>query len=69
MRSIIVVELERIYDSCGYAVPKYEYIGQRTQLIAYAVNKGAEKLAAYRAEKNAHSLDGLPGLRQLSWGS
>jgi hypothetical protein len=62
-RSVVVVELERIADSCGFGVPKYDYIGQRTQLTDYAVTKGPELIARYRAEKNRESLDGLPGLR------
>ncbi len=64
-RAVVVVELSRVTDSCGYAVPKYEYVGERSQLIDYAVTKGPEKLAAYRAENNRASLDGLPGLRHL----
>jgi hypothetical protein len=62
-RSIVVVDLERIADSCGWGVPQYEYVGQRTQLVDYAVNKGPAKLAEYKAKNNARSIDGLPGLR------
>ncbi len=32
VRSVIVLEVERIADSCGYAVPRYEYAGDRPQL-------------------------------------
>ena len=62
-RSIIVVDLERVADSCGWGVPLYEYVGERTQLVEYADNKGPEKLAEYKAKNNARSIDGLPGLR------
>lgn len=34
--------------------------GERETLINYAVKKGADGMAAYRAEKNQHSIDGLP---------
>jgi predicted pyridoxine 5'-phosphate oxidase superfamily flavin-nucleotide-binding protein len=61
-RSIIVVELSRIKDSCGYGVPLFEYEGGRTQLQAWARHRGAEGLKAYRAEKNRTSIDGLPGV-------
>lgn len=61
-RSVIRVECTRISDSCGYGVPKYEYVGQRTQLTAYTDKVGPEKMAQYRREHNARSLDGLPGL-------
>lgn len=61
-RSIIVVELSRIKDSCGYGVPLFKYEGERTQLHAWARHRGAEGLKAYRAEKNRKSIDGLPGV-------
>jgi hypothetical protein len=54
--------VERIADSCGYAVPLFEFIGDRPQLCAWADNKGEEELHRYRAEKNRTSIDGLPGL-------
>ncbi len=63
IRSVIVVRLERVADSCGYAVPLYEYKGERSQLISYAQNKGPEGMAQYRSQKNLASMDGLPGLR------
>ena len=62
IRAVIEVDVARIADSCGYAVPLLDYRGERTQLDAWAAAKGPEKLDAYRAEKNAASLDGLPGL-------
>ena len=64
-RSIIVVHLERASDSCGFAVPQYRYEGQRKHLDEWAEKKGPEKLQAYRQTKNAHSIDGLPGLARL----
>ena len=60
-RSIIVVELTRVTDSCGYGVPLFEYDGEREQLQAWAHNRGPERLKAYRQEKNRQSIDGLPG--------
>jgi hypothetical protein len=62
IRSVIVMDIERIADSCGYAVPRYDLRDQRTQLNDYAERKGEAGLAQYRAEKNAKSIDGLPGL-------
>jgi predicted pyridoxine 5'-phosphate oxidase superfamily flavin-nucleotide-binding protein len=63
VRSIIVVTVERISDSCGFAVPLYRYQGQRRQLVEWAEKKGDEKLVEYRQKNNALSIDGLPGLR------
>lgn len=63
-RSLIVVEIERVQDSCGYGVPLFRYEGERTQLHAWARKRGAEGLKEYRAEKNRKSIDGLAGVRE-----
>jgi hypothetical protein len=60
-RAIIVVELSRVSDSCGFAVPRLKYERDRGQLVAWAHKKGADGLKKYRQEKNRVSLDGLPG--------
>jgi hypothetical protein len=62
-RSTIVVQLERVADSCGYGVPLFEFTGERTQLPAWAERKGEAGLARYKGQKNRESVDGLPGLR------
>ena len=61
-RAVIRVHLERIADSCGYAVPTYRYVGARDQLEAWAERQGTDGIAAYQRECNARSIDGLPGL-------
>lgn len=62
VRSVIRIVCERIADSCGYGVPQYEFADERDLLPKWAENKGPEAVAAYRAERNAASLDGLPGI-------
>lgn len=61
-RAVIVVDVERVSDSCGYGVPLMDLVGERDQLERWAQNKGPDGLVAYRVEKNAASLDGLPGI-------
>ncbi len=61
-RSVVRVDVERIATSCGYAVPLMEYRGERSTLVEWAERKGPAGIAAYHAEKNATSVDGLPGL-------
>jgi hypothetical protein len=61
-RAVIVVEVDRVSDSCGYGVPVMELVGERDLLRLNAVKRGPEGLQAYRDENNAYSLDGLPGL-------
>jgi hypothetical protein len=63
IRSVIVVDLERVAESCGFAVPLYDYRGERSQLIDYAHKKGPGGLQQYRASKNRASIDGIAGLR------
>ncbi len=65
-RAVIRVHVERIADSCGYAVPLMRFEGERDQLHLWAERKGPEGLDAYRAEHNAASIDGLPGLARAS---
>jgi hypothetical protein len=61
-RAIILVEADRIADSCGYAVPLMELTEERELLASLAERQSPEELAAYRAKKNAVSIDGLPVL-------
>jgi hypothetical protein len=63
-RSIILVDIDRIADSCGYAVPVMELKEERDVLDRYNAKKSAAEHDAYRAEKNATSIDGLPALRR-----
>lgn len=64
-RTVVVVDLERVADSCGFGVPVYEYQGQRTQLIEWGNKKGAAAIERYKCERNRESIDGLPGLRHV----
>jgi hypothetical protein len=61
-RAVITVDVERISDSCGFGVPLMTWDGERDLLRAGAERRGPDGLAAYRAELNAASIDGLPGL-------
>jgi hypothetical protein len=61
-RSVIRVRLDRVSTSCGYGVPLLRYEGERDQLTKFAERRGPDGLVEYREEKNAASIDGLPGL-------
>ncbi len=62
VRSIIVVNAERISDSCGYAVPLMSFESHRPTLDEWAERRGREGVEAYREEKNRKSIDDLPGI-------
>jgi hypothetical protein len=63
-RAIVLVEVVRIADSCGYGVPLMAYEGQRPHLEAWAAKKvrvgGAEALTEYQRQHNTLIIDGLP---------
>ena len=61
-RAIIMATLDRIADSCGYAVPVMELVQERDLLTQWAARKTAADLDTYRAERNAVSIDGIPAL-------
>jgi Pyridoxamine 5'-phosphate oxidase len=63
-RAIIVVEVTRLSDSCGFGVPLMKYEGERDQHFSWVQKKGPEGLKIYKQEKNRRSIDGLPGLAE-----
>ena len=59
-RQIVVLHVDRVQTSCGYGAPLFDYRGERPSLDNWARSKGEDGLEAYRREKNAVSIDGLP---------
>jgi hypothetical protein len=62
LRGVIVVDVARVSDSCGYAVPKMALVAEREALDATWRSRDDDAVATYKVERNAVSLDGLPGL-------
>ena len=69
VRSVIEIEVTRVADSCGFVVPRMDYVGERDQLYRYAENRlrkeGEAAVRAYVTSNNAESIDGLEGLDPL----
>ena len=61
-RSIIVLHIARVQDSCGYGVPRYAFEENRTTLTDWAAKKGPAGVNEYIAKNNQKSIDGLPGV-------
>jgi hypothetical protein len=61
LRSVIMIDVTRIGDSCGYMVPRMDYVEERQQLFRWADKLGDNK-DAYIRTNNASSIDALPGL-------
>ncbi|MCB0155085.1 MAG: pyridoxamine 5'-phosphate oxidase family protein [Anaerolineae bacterium] len=59
-RQIILLEIDSVQTSCGFAVPFYAFQGERDTLRRYAETKGEAGMAQYRREQNQISIDGLP---------
>lgn len=59
-RQLIVLDIDSVQTSCGYAVPTFDYTGERNTLARWAEKKGAVGLVDYWREKNQTSIDGLP---------
>jgi hypothetical protein len=62
VRAVIVVDVRRVSDSCGFAVPTMELVGERDILDQANARKGEDEVARYRAAKNRTSIDGLPAV-------
>ncbi|MGB7355536.1 MAG: pyridoxamine 5'-phosphate oxidase family protein [Acidobacteriaceae bacterium] len=58
-RQIIVLDVEMVQTSCGFGVPLFSYMGERTNLDDWAANKGEDGLREYWQVKNSVSIDGL----------
>jgi predicted pyridoxine 5'-phosphate oxidase superfamily flavin-nucleotide-binding protein len=61
-RAVVTVDVTRVSDSCGFAVPLYDHVGDRELLESWTARKSDDELATYRATKNTTSIDGLPAL-------
>ena len=67
-RSIVVVHVDRIADSCGWGVPLMSYEGQRDHYPKFEAKRlrtqGSEGMVEFGRQKNAESIDGLPAVPQ-----
>lgn len=61
-RSIIVADIDRTSNSCGYSVPFMDFVEDRERLNDYWAEKTPTEMDAYWAKKNTASIDGLPAV-------
>jgi hypothetical protein len=62
VRSVIVVDVNRISDSCGYGVPFMTFESHRPTMDQWSRRKGPEGIRDYWSEKNRSSIDDLDAL-------
>jgi uncharacterized protein YciI len=58
-RQIIVLSISSVMETCGFAVPRYQWQGDRAQLAEFTCKMGDEKMEQYRHERNETSIDGF----------
>ena len=59
-RQIFDVAIELVQNSCGFAVPRYDYIGGRQTLEKWADKKGEQGIEEFWQQRNTVTLDGAP---------
>lgn len=63
-RAIIVVDVQRLSDSCGYGVPFMAFESHRPTMDQWSRRKGRDGIREYWESKNALSIDGIVALER-----
>lgn len=66
IRAIVKLHVQRIADSCGWGVPRYEFVRQRDTYERFGAQRTDEQIHEGQLAKNMKGLDGLTGLREPS---
>jgi hypothetical protein len=59
-RQIIVAKVQSVQTSCGFAVPRMQFLEHRPMLVEWCEKRGADGIQKYWEEKNQTSIDRLP---------
>lgn len=59
-RQIFEVAVDLVQSSCGFAVPYFDYAGERETLSEWTQKKGEAGMRQYWQDRNQISLDGIP---------
>jgi len=57
-RQIFDLGIEMVQSSCGYAIPFFDYKGERDTLAKWAEDRGEDGVRRYWAERNTHTING-----------
>ena len=58
-RQLFVLDVDLVQTSCGYGVPRYDFVGERDTLRKWSEQKGEAGIRQYWKEKNHTSIDGV----------
>ena len=61
-RSVIVADIDRTSNSCGFSVPFMDFVEERPTLSNHWDGKDRSEVEDYWAKKNTQSIDGLPAV-------
>jgi len=59
-RQLILLDIDSLQTSCGWAVSLYDYQGERDMMTRWVEKKGEQGIMEYWNTKNRVSIDGLP---------
>ncbi len=59
-RQIYDMKVQIMQTSCGYAVPYFDYVGERDALQKWTADKGVQGVREYWRDRNQNTIDGLP---------
>ncbi len=62
VRSVIVADIDRTSNSCGFSVPFMDFVEDRPTLANHWEGKDDDTMTDYWTKKNTVSIDGLPAV-------
>ena len=62
VRSIIVADVDRTSNSCGFSVPFMDFVDDRQTLSDHWATKDHDEITAYQVKNNTSSIDGMPAI-------
>ncbi len=58
-RQVFDMQIDSVQTSCGFGVPLFDFVGERSKLLEHTAAKGDEVVRQGWLKKNALSIDGL----------
>ncbi|HRK32176.1 MAG TPA: hypothetical protein PLD59_14005, partial [Tepidisphaeraceae bacterium] len=60
VRQIVALHIDSVQTSCGFGVPRMQFVAHREELAKWVSRKSDAELNEYRLKNNSRSIDGLP---------
>jgi hypothetical protein len=59
VRQVVDMKVESVQTSCGFAVPRMDFLGERDMLRKWTEHKGKDGVLKFQTENNIESIDGF----------